>query len=244
VSFVAITSEHKFFGPAACNFVNVPHTYQGLFGLGGAALAVSGTGSYLGMLESTSTLGDAFDVQLCNTGGRLWLGGYDPAFTTAAPVFTPVIATSPFYAVVLSDIRVGGTSLGIGQATFGDTLVSATGSWVQMPERHWSTVQGFWSSHPKAPMQDCAPACRTETSAKISTGTTVHSRITRRLIVRPGPEAHGRPLLVHRARRKPDSCGRWSRWRRRMAAMGPPAPVAIAPLPLRLTQLPFRRCPL
>src|SRR5262249_42254645 len=53
--------------------------------------------------------------------GRLWFGGYDPAFVTAAPVFTPAV-NSPFYAVVLEDIRIGGASLRILPATSSETL--------------------------------------------------------------------------------------------------------------------------
>src|SRR5262249_34794667 len=148
LSFVAIASQHQFFSPASCNFVNVRDTYQGIFGLGGAALAERGTGSYLDVLESTSTLGDAFAVQLCETGGRLWLGGYDPAFAAAAPVFTPAIATDPFYSVVLSDIRVGGTSLGIGQATFGDTLVDIGTTALVLPNAAFSALAAALAARP------------------------------------------------------------------------------------------------
>ncbi len=146
--FVAITSQHKFFVPAACNFVNVPDTYQGIIGLGGAALAVSDTGSYLDTLERTSTLGDAFAVQLCESGGRLWLGGYDPAFAAAAPLFTPLIAASPFYAVALSDMRVGGTSLGVGPATFGDTLVDIGTTALILPDAAFSALATAVAAHP------------------------------------------------------------------------------------------------
>jgi hypothetical protein len=137
---VAIATQHKFFGAAACDFVAVPDAYQGILGLGGAALAVPGTGSYLDTLESTSTLGDAFAVQLCGSGGHLWLGGYDPAFAAAAPVFTPTVGTSPFYAVVLSDVLVGGASLGIEAAVFGTTLVDIGTTALLLPDAAFSAL--------------------------------------------------------------------------------------------------------
>src|SRR5262249_35795072 len=82
------------------------------------------------------------------TGGRLWLGGYDPAFAAAAPVFTPAIATDPFYSVVLSDIRVGGTSLGIGQATFGDTLVDIGTTALVLPNAAFSALAAALAARP------------------------------------------------------------------------------------------------
>ena len=147
LAFVAIASQHQFFGPAACNFVDVPNTYQGLLGLGGTSLAVSRTGSYVDTLESTSTLGDAFAVQVCGVGGRLWLGGYDPAFVTAPPVFTLAV-NSPFYAVVLEDIRIGGTSLGIPQATYSETLVDIGTTALVLPNSAFSALAGAVAANP------------------------------------------------------------------------------------------------
>src|SRR5262249_24138147 len=95
---------------------------------------------YLDTLESTSARGDVFGVQLCGSGGRLWLGGYDPAFTTAAPAFTPTVATSPFYAVTLSDVLVGGTSLGVGASSFGTTLVDIGTTALVLPDAAFSPL--------------------------------------------------------------------------------------------------------
>jgi hypothetical protein len=147
LALVAITSQHEFFTPAACNFVNVPNTYQGLLGLGGTSLAVARTGSYFDTLESTSTLGDAFAVQVCGEGGRLWLGGYDPAFVTAPPVFTPAV-DSPFYAVVLEDIRIGGTSLGVSQATYSETLVDIGTTALVLPNAAFSALAAAVAANP------------------------------------------------------------------------------------------------
>jgi hypothetical protein len=147
LAFVAIASQHQFFGPATCNFVNVPNTYQGLLGLGGTSLAVARTGSYFDTLESASPLGDAFAVQVCGEGGRLWLGGYDPAFVTAPPVFTPAV-DSPFYAVILEDIRIGGTSLGVSQATYSETLVDIGTTALVLPNAAFSALAAAAAANP------------------------------------------------------------------------------------------------
>ena len=147
LAFVAIATQHQFFAPAACNFVNVPNTYQGLLGLGGTSLAVARTGSYFDTLESVSTLGDAFAVQVCGEGGRLWFGGYDPAFVTAPPVFTPAV-NSPFYAVVLEDIQIGGTSLGVPQATYSETLVDIGTTALILPNAAFSALTAAVAANP------------------------------------------------------------------------------------------------
>jgi hypothetical protein len=98
-------------------------------------------------LESASPLGDAFAVQVCGEGGRLWLGGYDPAFVTAAPVFTPAV-DSPFYAVILEDIRIGGTSLGVSQATYGETLVDIGTTALILPNAAFSALAAAVAANP------------------------------------------------------------------------------------------------
>jgi len=132
MAFVAIDSQTGFFQPGGCNFTPVANTYQGILGLGGAALAEAGTDSYVDKL-STSLTHDLFAVQLCGVGGHIWWGGYDPTALIGAPTYTPLIAASPYYAVVLSDLRVGGSSLGFGAATFGDTLVDTGTTAILLP---------------------------------------------------------------------------------------------------------------
>ncbi|HLK10367.1 MAG TPA: pepsin-like aspartic protease [Candidatus Binatia bacterium] len=122
MAFAAIDAQSSFFVPAQCTFVPVPNSSQGILGLGGPGLAATGTDAYVTTLAA-SAVPDTFAVQLCGVGGRLWLGGYDPAAATAPPKYTPLVATSPYYAVTVSDLLLGGTSLGFGAATFGDTLV-------------------------------------------------------------------------------------------------------------------------
>jgi hypothetical protein len=87
-------------------------------------------------------------LQLCGSGGHLWFGGYDPAFAAAAPVFTPMVATSPFYAVVLSDVLVKGVSLGVGAATFGTTLVDIGTTALLLPDAAFSALATAVAAEP------------------------------------------------------------------------------------------------
>ena len=92
-------------------------------------------------------MGNAFAVQVCGVGGRLWLGGYDPAFVTAPPVFTLAV-NSPFYAVVLEDVRIGGTSLGIPQATYSQTLVDIGTTSLVLPDEAFSALAAAVAANP------------------------------------------------------------------------------------------------
>ena len=140
MAFSTIDAEQGFFVPAACSFVPVPDTSQGILGLGSASLAAAGTDSYLDDLPAGSPLGEAVAVRLCGSGGRLWLGGYDPASAGASPAYTPMVSGSPYYAVVLADLRVGGNSLGFGAAAFGPTLVDTGTTALVLPDPVFSAL--------------------------------------------------------------------------------------------------------
>jgi len=69
---------------------------------------------------------DVFATELCDSGGTLWLGGYDPSATTAAPVFTPFTGDAfsrYYYAVDLVSIAAAGTTVPIATPQFPDTVV-------------------------------------------------------------------------------------------------------------------------
>jgi hypothetical protein len=127
LDFVSITSQTGFFqAGSTCG----GKAYQGLLGFGRTAAAVSGTKGLFDQLVSAESFADVFATQLCDDGGTLWIGGYDPAATTAAPVYTPFttdVAASYYYTVALATVDVAGTSVPVPAGTFNDTVLD-TGS--------------------------------------------------------------------------------------------------------------------
>jgi hypothetical protein len=109
--------------------------YQGIFGLGPAALLDPGTSAFFDALVAggvTATM--AFE--LCPTEGTMWLGGYDPAHVTSAPQFTPILSTGAnagFYSVDMSALSFGSTDLGATSTTLAGPIVDTGTSLFYIP---------------------------------------------------------------------------------------------------------------
>src|SRR5206468_2863942 len=105
VKIASITSQQTFFD-------GNQNLFQGLLGLGDDQLLTQGTTSYLDAVVA-SGIPDVQSFQLCDGGGgTMWLGGYDPAATASAPQYTAMDSQLPYYAVTLSDMKLGTTSIG------------------------------------------------------------------------------------------------------------------------------------
>ncbi len=110
VAFASITSEMTFFD-------GNQNAFQGLLGLGGDGLLTTGTTSYLDQVVATG-IKDVESFELCDAnGGKMWLGGFDPAATASAPQFTAMSGQLPYYAVQLQNMQLGSTSLGLTAST-------------------------------------------------------------------------------------------------------------------------------
>jgi hypothetical protein len=109
----AITQSTDFFTPSYC-VLDAPtcNTYQGILGLGGQSLVSSNTDAFIPRLAGNPNVANAFAVQLCNSGGRIWYGGYDPTALAGSPNFVPML-NSAYYALALTDFSIAGTSLGL-----------------------------------------------------------------------------------------------------------------------------------
>jgi hypothetical protein len=119
VKLVAISSQRDFFQLFPC-------AMQGVMGFGPAGAALSGTQVFIDQLAAPAHVPEVFATELCDTAGTLWLGGYDPSFTTAAPQYVPLSsgALSPeYYAVNLTSVTVGGTTVPIATAAATDSVV-------------------------------------------------------------------------------------------------------------------------
>ena len=120
VELVGIRMQSMFLNPVQCD--SKSGGVQGVIGFGPTQAAVSGTNGYFDQLVTTSGLPDVFATELCNTGGTLWLGGYDPSFTTAPPQFVPLLSRL-YYAVGLTSITVDGTMVPIASGAYTDSVV-------------------------------------------------------------------------------------------------------------------------
>ncbi|MHB8418561.1 MAG: pepsin-like aspartyl protease [Myxococcales bacterium] len=129
---VAIVSQDGgFFQSFPCTAGGANVAPQGIAGFGPAGLAAPDTQSVAAALPAFG-LPEIFAVELCQNGGKLWLGGWDPSAATAPPFYAP-LAASKYYAVDVLDLQVGGQSLGFGAATFGPAVVDTGTSALLVP---------------------------------------------------------------------------------------------------------------
>ena len=112
-----------FFTQSYCSGTATANTFQGIFGLANSRLNAPHTSNYLDALKATNTIADAFSTQFCDSGGNLWLGGYNPNALLAAPNYTPMDGASGYYTVELQDILFGDASLGLAASAYGAAVV-------------------------------------------------------------------------------------------------------------------------
>jgi hypothetical protein len=120
-----------FFTDSYCSGRAVSNSQQGIFGLASALLGPTGVDSFVDKLAATGKVADSFAVQLCDLDGRMWLGGYDPAFTSAAPQYVPMDSSSGFYIVQLRGVSIGGNALSLPAGAVGNS-VADTGTSVML----------------------------------------------------------------------------------------------------------------
>ncbi len=131
VKLAAINTEKGFFGiPDECDF-NSTDTgiFAGIIGFGpsGTGAAVPHTNVFFDDLVATG-VANIFTTQLCDTGGTLWLGGYDStAFKAGAtPQYIPMLtgALAPFYYVVhLESVEVDGTTVTVPTGSYTSSVL-------------------------------------------------------------------------------------------------------------------------
>jgi hypothetical protein len=120
-----------FFTDSYCSGRAVGNSQQGILGMASSTLGPAGVDSLADKLAATGKVADAFAVQLCDLDGRMWLGGFDPSFTTAAPQYVPMDISSGFYIVQLRGISIGGKALSLPAGAIGNS-VADTGTSVML----------------------------------------------------------------------------------------------------------------
>jgi hypothetical protein len=130
---VAIDSQSEFFVPTECD--STSGSYQGVIGLGPSAAALTGTDGYLDRLVAAGRVADVFGMWLCDAGGTLWLGGWDPAATTGDPAYTPELSSlgGYYYTVKVAAIDVAGTRVPVPTARYDQSVVDAGSSAFVLP---------------------------------------------------------------------------------------------------------------
>lgn len=120
----SMVDQTDFYEPSNC-VLDAPtcNVYQGILGLGPTALASPNTDAFIPLMGQQPNTLNAFSTQLCNSGGRIWYGGYDPNSLASNPNFVPLITGSAFYAVKLTDLGVSGTSLGVNMNAINPLIV-------------------------------------------------------------------------------------------------------------------------
>lgn len=137
-----------FFSGSDCTGNTTDNAHQGIFGMGNAMDALPGTDTYLDVLKASGQVSDAFAFEACDSGGRLWLGGYDPTSVSAAPVFTPLDTSQGYDLVTLSGIGIGQTQLNLTATDFGKTLVDTGTSIFLLPTAAFDTLTSSIEADP------------------------------------------------------------------------------------------------
>jgi hypothetical protein len=140
MNLVAIDTQMQFFGPQFCN--STSGGVQGIIGLAPAGDALDGTNGYFDRFVSTQKAPNIFATELCNSGGTLWLGGYDSTFTTAAPQYTPMLSdlADQSYAVNLVSVTVDGQTAAVASSKYPDSIVDTGTSIFILPSAAYTTI--------------------------------------------------------------------------------------------------------
>jgi hypothetical protein len=149
VRFGAIDMQSQFFIPVMCD--SKSGGLQGIIGFAPAATAIPGTNGFFDQLVATDKVPNIFATELCDTTGTLWLGGYDPTFTTAAPQYTSLTASQfsqYVYAIQLTTIEVAGTSVPVAADGFTDAIVDTGTSVFVLSSSAFSALTNAIASSP------------------------------------------------------------------------------------------------
>ena len=109
----SIESNDQFINSESCQLgggASVANYSQGIMGFGYPSIAVGGTGSWVATYIASTSIANEFTVQMCTTGGNLWVGDYDPAFLASPFTYVPVQRTN-YFSVLLTNISVYTQSL-------------------------------------------------------------------------------------------------------------------------------------
>ena len=143
VKLAEITQQSQFL-EGTCGPTGTP---EGVIGFAGSTIETTGTNGFFDDVVAGGKVADVFATRLCPTGGTLWLGGYDPAFTTAPPVYTPA-STAGFYTVDLTSITVAGTTVPIPTGSYTATILDTGSSGSSLSPAAFSALDAAIAASP------------------------------------------------------------------------------------------------
>ena len=85
---------------------------NGILGFGPDTSAQGNSQTIVGLLADQG-VPEIFSTLLCQQGGLLWVGGYNPDAATSAPLYTPLDNTQGYYLFSISAIGLGGQNLNL-----------------------------------------------------------------------------------------------------------------------------------
>ena len=125
--FGQMTTQANFFSTSTCAFGTAAAPLnQGIVGLGYGS---SSQPSF------TTSAAQVLALQLCETGGRLWLGALNASYFAAGPYYVPIVPQTPsqvYYTIALSGMMFGTTSLGTA-AAFTSNIVDSGTTYTYLP---------------------------------------------------------------------------------------------------------------
>ncbi|MGH7280263.1 MAG: pepsin-like aspartic protease [Polyangiaceae bacterium] len=131
------TQDENFFSTFGCGFGTVPFSFQGIAGFGPAGLADPQVDDPMTALH-TAGIPDVFAFALCDFSGKLWLGGYG---AEATPKMVPLVSGDPFYEIVVGDLGVGTSSLGLTASQIGDMTIDSDTTELELPSSAYDAVK-------------------------------------------------------------------------------------------------------
>jgi Eukaryotic aspartyl protease len=131
--------------PPACGPSGTVYSSQGTIGLAPGSDAVNGTNGFFDQFLAAYGGQNVFATELCDTGGTLWLGGYDATEIVAAPQYTSLSASAcdiVAYAVDLEQVAVEGTFVPVPTSGYPETVVDTGTSTLVLQPEAFSSVTG------------------------------------------------------------------------------------------------------
>lgn len=141
LKFGAMTSQSQFFEPTQCQI----HSggVQGIVGFGPTASAFPGTNGFFDIYAGTEMIPDLFAMSLCDTGGTLWLGGFDGTAVAAPPQWTAMMPgqfSLEYYLIDFESMTIGTTNIQIANGSGIDSLVDTGTSIFVVPTMAYQTI--------------------------------------------------------------------------------------------------------